>query len=115
HLATWYKDVPADADLQKDGALAYTGGTGEHLNEMQVTESPGHRHTKREIMRIGARPQWSILRVVENSGFAAFDGQSFPMVSDFHIGRDEYKARSEKTLWDFVDDPRQVIEVPVQK
>ncbi len=63
-----------------------------------VKEAAGPRLERNTIIELSAKPMASFVRFTEGSGYTQFSGYYTPILSEYHISKDSFKARS-KAPW----------------
>lgn len=62
---------------------------------VNVTESAGPRLERNTIIELSAKPMASFVRFTEGSGYTQFSGYYTPILSEYHISKSMFEARSE--------------------
>ncbi|MFO0887927.1 MAG: TraM recognition domain-containing protein [Isosphaeraceae bacterium] len=78
-------DTRADADYRDDDS-----------RDIQTREGQGPRLERNTLIELSAASWLSLVRFTEGSGYTQYSGYLTPIVHEFHITEDQFKARSQE-------------------
>ena len=106
HQAGWRELLDRRVDDKRDDTFSMKRAYPTDPTSMAITTVSEHNAPRLDvntIIEVSADPLGSFVRFAQSSGFTRFSGYVTPILSEYHISEDEYKARA-STPWPTLSD-----------